>query len=649
MAKSLTSKKSTVKLKKGESNDINYDVTKTVKVVKKVVKVTKKTKTSDDIDNKKSLKVKDDDAPQKNKPQWFDENLSESINLPSSLSDKYKNYNLSMIHTGFGNSYHDKKYNHHYVFKKKYENKYVIDDDLKPSCDFDKLEIEMREKLKNNINNIQKNVKYDKKKKDIAIKTCTTRINKKIKELQKVTICKKIRIYPSDEQKKILDKWFADCSKVYNECVSSYYKDKEMFKDPYTKIKLKIFKQLGFNSKKSKANDANDVNDDNDNDDNDNDGDGDDKQTYHIKKTPYDTLTDEVRIFCSNLKSNYTQVHLKQKYEFTMKPKNATYRQCLFLPKTAMKQNGFFLTHLGPMDGFTEIKKYDQNNDDDNNNDHIFDHDCRLLCDKIRGIYTVLVPMSINRKVIMNRQKIVALDPGEKIFMSYFGLNEFGHFGYNIRDKILHILSKISKWQKLLSKSKKKRKNKKGNILKNIKNIKLKINDAYEKIKNIRNELHNKTALHLCKNYDMIIIPEFSTQQMLKTDKNYGIGKRRVTEAYKKGIEDGRKAKKEYTKRKGLNKKVKFVLNMLSHYRFRQHLINKADEHGCNVKVITEEYTSKACTKCGEMSEEYDNVRKKTCKGCKYEIDRDINGSRNILIKNMKDCIKNMNNEMKKK
>ena len=49
---------------------------------------------------------------------------------------------------------------------------------------------------------------------------------------------------------------------------------------------------------------------------------------------------------------------------------------------------------------------------------------------------------------------------------------------------------------------------------------------------------------------------------------------------------------KKYTKKKKLNKNVKFVLNMLSHYKFRKHLINKANEYGCEVNVITEEDTS---------------------------------------------------------
>jgi len=55
-------------------------------------------------------------------------------------------------------------------------------------------------------------------------------------------------------------------------------------------------------------------------------------------------------------------------------------------------------------------------------------------------------------------------------------------------------------------------------------------------------------------------------------------------------------------------------------------------EYGCEVKIVTEEYTSKCC-RCGILSDNYTN-RIKSCSNCNLKIDRDINGSRNILIKN---------------
>ena len=65
-------------------------------------------------------------------------------------------------------------------------------------------------------------------------------------------------------------------------------------------------------------------------------------------------------------------------------------------------------------------------------------------------------------------------------------------------------------------------------------------------------------------------------------------------------------------------------------------MLNKAEEYGCTVKIVTEEFTSKCCSNCGILSDKY-NYRLKICPNCDLKIDRDLNGSRNILIKNWKD------------
>ena len=50
--------------------------------------------------------------------------------------------------------------------------------------------------------------------------------------------------------------------------------------------------------------------------------------------------------------------------------------------------------------------------------------------------------------------------------------------------------------------------------------------------------------------------------------------------------------------------------------------------------IVDESYTSKTCGCCGELNE-VGLSRVYNCKFCKTIIDRDINGGRNILIKNM--------------
>ena len=70
-----------------------------------------------------------------------------------------------------------------------------------------------------------------------------------------------------------------------------------------------------------------------------------------------------------------------------------------------------------------------------------------------------------------------------------------------------------------------------------------------------------------------------------------------------------------------------------SHYRFKQFLKNKAAEYSCNIIEVNESYTSKTCTNCGKQQ----NIgSKKLMKcSCGTELDRDINGARNVFLKNI--------------
>lgn len=69
------------------------------------------------------------------------------------------------------------------------------------------------------------------------------------------------------------------------------------------------------------------------------------------------------------------------------------------------------------------------------------------------------------------------------------------------------------------------------------------------------------------------------------------------------------------------------------------HLLNKCKEYGSELIEVTEENTSKIFTNCGRIGIKYTKDREKICE-CDYKINRDINGARNILIKNIKKVAK---------
>ena len=127
-----------------------------------------------------------------------------------------------------------------------------------------------------------------------------------------------------------------------------------------------------------------------------------------------------------------------------------------------------------------------------------------------------------------------------------------------------------------------------------------------EKIKNMKNELHNKTIKYLTDTYKGIILPPFETQEFVGN----------------------------------LTSKVSRSMNNLSFFKFKTKLKNKAKEKGINVYEFTEPYTSKTCGKCGKLNFGLANSRNFSCNNCDLKIDRDINGARNIFLRNISFIIK---------
>ena len=547
---------------------------------------------------------------------WWNKETSSYFPIPSSDHDINNTLNIN-----FGLNKHNDIFNTNYYF-----NDLVLNDLIFESLKTINVDDEEK-KINNNFDKQLKKIndsnKFDDKKKQIKIKTLTTKKNKSIKNIENITKSLKIYIYPTNEQIVILNKWFYECTKVYDFCIDKYNNDKLYFNHMDRSDKVKIFNDLYGNNDKN---------------------------------VPYDILSDEVRIFFSNLKSCQTNLKNKNIRHFELKSKDVSKSHSIFLPKSSIKNNGFYIRHLKNMKGMENIKL------------NLFDiGDCRLIYDKVNKKYHLSIPYYKKITKLKKKMRVVSIDPGEKIFISFFSEINYGHIGKNIRIKLLPIEKKIRRYQRILSNKKndykeinKKRLrdykfekitnkyNKKGkkipnkklrnnSLLVNKSHIKAKIRKCYKKIKNIVKELHNKTALYLVKNYDRILLPKFETQNMVRNKKyNKEYFKKLNKE---KGEIQCKKEVKEVYKRRKLNGRVKFVLNNLSHYKFKMHLLNKCKEYGSELTEVTEEYTSKTCTVCGIQSTNYSNERIKNCKCCS-KIDRDINGARNILIKNIKKVVK---------
>jgi len=484
------------------------------------------------------------------KPEWYNDKLSKQLWKPD-IDDTFK------VQHDFTNFKIVDQINNNI-------NKTIL---IKPNKIIDvKEQIKKLEDKKNN--------KIAKTNNEAKIKSIITKHNKVVSNIDNVLIVVQHRICINKKQRKIIFNWMNECTKVYNYCVKLFNHNSSSFDLDYTKTKLRVFNALYYNES---------------------------------KLAPYDILTDEVKTFCSNVKSAYTNLRNQNIKKFKMKNKNVSSSQTILIPHISIQKNGFFKTFLGNIFDFE--KKFDV--------DKICS-DCKLTFNKKTNSFTLYSPQYKKTQTPNQQNEICALDPGEAIFMTYYGLDSCGKIGENIRKPILNQEAKIRKYQRILNNNK----NKNGDKLKDRRSIKKKLRNCYKKIKNIVKELHNQSSLYLCKKYKKILIPEFKTQKMLRNKK-----KPKTKEELKEKHKENR-----------LNKRVKFMLNMLSHYKFRQQLLHKAEEYGCEVLIVKEEYTSKCCGNCGHLSNNYIG-RIKKCPFCKFEMNRDINGSRNILMKNISPLI----------
>jgi putative transposase len=210
------------------------------------------------------------------------------------------------------------------------------------------------------------------------------------------------------------------------------------------------------------------------------------------------------------------------------------------------------------------------------------DHDCSIHFDG--KYYFILVPHSRHIKESQAENFHVALDPGQRKFqVSYSPLGGINVIGKNASEKIYKLLLMIDK------------------CISN-KNKKLEIK-LRRRVSNLQLELHNKTSKFLCENYKNIYIPKLTS-----------------------GNDIIKKSKRR------LKTKTVRAMVILAHCKFVEKLKTKALEYtNVKVHVVTEEYTSQTCLKCKNKTKTTNELFK--CKICNFKMDRDILGSRNILLK----------------
>jgi putative transposase len=205
---------------------------------------------------------------------------------------------------------------------------------------------------------------------------------------------------------------------------------------------------------------------------------------------------------------------------------------------------------------------------------------------------------------LSDKQTMIALDPGVRSFLTGFDGERFIDIGNNDIAKIYrlcrYIDGLISQKSKLKGRSNKRQRQK----------TQAKIDSLFIRVRNLIDECHRKVAKWLTSEYRLIFLPTFETSQMV--------------------------AKTGNKKRKINSKTVRQMLRW-SHFRFKQTLKFQALKRGATVVDVTEEYTSKTCTKCGHIHVKLGSSKKFKCPKCGHKLPRDWNGALGIFLKALRD------------
>ena len=228
-------------------------------------------------------------------------------------------------------------------------------------------------------------------------------------------------------------------------------------------------------------------------------------------------------------------------------------------------------------------------------------HDSKLIQTRLGHYYLCvtmpLTPASENQA--RRLESVVALDPGVRTFQTAydpsgkiieFGKNDIGHI-YRICHHMDKLQSRIDTDTRLRHKARYR--------------TQRALRKMHWRIRNLVDDCHKKMVKFLCSNYDVVLLPSFETKRMVARS------------------------------RRKIRSKTARAMMTWAHYQFKQRLLFKRQEYPwCKVVICDEAYTSKTCGRCGALHQKLGGNKTFKCPSCCLVLDRDVNGARNILLKN---------------
>ena len=304
-----------------------------------------------------------------------------------------------------------------------------------------------------------------------------------------------------------------------------------------------------------------------------------------LKNIPYDTRQLSLKNALSSIKSSIQLLKNKNIQYFNHKFKSKKdKKQTFYIDHRALKNLNLFPSLLKKDKKLKVKKKYKKYEN------YIPSSDSIILKDG-KNYYLLFTKEKEKINITEKKNNIISLDPGIKKFQSFYDTNGYvGEFGnIELKKKLFKTEKKIDKLMSISTKQKKLR-------------LRNKCYKLRTKAKNIISDFHWKLSSFLCKNYKVILLPIFKSKKM----------------------------------RKNLDNISNRVLNLYSHYKFKERMIYQSNKYNCQLIIVDESYTTKTCGCCGMINNFIGNSNIFWCSSCKIELERDYQAARNILIKNTK-------------
>ncbi len=214
----------------------------------------------------------------------------------------------------------------------------------------------------------------------------------------------------------------------------------------------------------------------------------------------------------------------------------------------------------------------------------------RLIKTQLNEYYLCIPQPLSNGDNQASKGSMIFIDPGVKTFLTgYDPSGKIVIWGKKDYRRIERLNFHKSELQSKITKEKK------HSSRYRMKKALLRIN---KKVYNLVDELHKKLSKWLCSNYEYIFLPKLNFHECKK-----------------------------------LNSHSKSNLASLRHCGFFDRLKNKSREYTTNVIEVNEAHTTKYCSNCGWYNKDIKNQDIFTCQQCNSIFERDINASKNIMLR----------------